>query len=263
MTYAARETSGDAGQPVELYAFQTADAGWFYTSGDAAVVHLGETFAIETMQRTAISQSGEAKAGQIKITLPLSNPVPQQFKTYIPDTPMSVVIYRTHGSDGEFVVIFTGRVLAATFGDFAELTAMPENDVLKYSVPVEVYQAQCNHFLYDAGCKVAKALFALDATVTAIVGNVLTLPACAGKPDGWFNAGYVEFGLQRRMILAHVGATVTLINAVPGLDVGDALTAYAGCMRDFGTCVSKFNNPQNFAGWQWIPDKNPFATPFT
>lgn len=263
MTYAARETSGNAGQPVELYAFQTEDGGWFYTSGDKAVAYLGETFAIETMQRTAIQQSGEAKAGQIKITIPLANPVAQLFTSYIPDTPMSVVIYRTHGTDGEFVVIFTGRVLAATFGDFAELTAMPENDVLKYNVPSQQFQTQCNHFLYDAGCKVAKELFALPGAVTVIAGDVITVPACAAKPDGWFNAGFVEFGLQRRMILSHVGGLLTLIAPVPGLVVGSTLTAFAGCMRDFGTCVSKFSNSQNFAGFQWIPTKNPFATPFT
>jgi uncharacterized phage protein (TIGR02218 family) len=263
MTYALRETSGNAGQPVELYAFQTEDAGWFYTSGDQAVVHLGETFAIETMQRTAVQQSGEAKAGQIKITLPLTNPVAQLFKSYIPDTPMSVVIYRTHGADGEFAVIFTGRVLVANFGDFAELTAMPESDVLKYLVPSQQFQTQCNHFLFDAGCKVAKELFAVPGSATAIAGNLITVPACAAKPDGWFNAGYVEFGLQRRMILLQIGGVLTLMAPVPGLAVGSELTAYAGCMRDFGTCVSKFNNPANFAGFQWIPDKNPFATPFT
>lgn len=263
MTYAARETSIDTGQPCELYAFQTADSGWYFTSGDEAQSYLGQTYAIETINRTAITQSGETKAGQVKITVPLDNAVAQLFRTYIPDTPLSVVIYRTHGTDGEFVVIFTGRVLVASFGDFAELTAMPESDVLKYAVPSEQFQTQCNHFLFDAGCKVAKALYMVPGVVGAIAGNVLTIPACAGKPNGWFTAGYIEFGLQRRMILSHVGNQIALIAPVPGLTVGASVNAYAGCMRDFGTCVSKFNNPQNFAGFQWIPINNPFATPFT
>src|ERR1700733_14340859 len=112
MTYASRETSVDSGQPAELYAFQTADDAWFFTSGDEVVNYLGFTFALETISRSAINQSGEAKAGSVKVTIPLTNPVAAQFTTYVPDTPMSVVIYRTHRTDGEFVVIFTGRVLA-------------------------------------------------------------------------------------------------------------------------------------------------------
>jgi uncharacterized phage protein (TIGR02218 family) len=264
MSYAARETSPHGANPFELYAFEIADDGWFFTSGDTPQSYLGHTFEVETIHRTAISQSGEAKGGQIKITVPVANPVALQFRTYLPDTPMSIVIYRTHGTDGEFAAIFTGRVLAATFGDFAEITAMPENDVLKYAIPSEQFQTQCNHFLFDAGCKVAKGPFSVAATVSAISGDrtQLTIPVCGTKPSGWFDAGYIEFGLQRRMILAHVGTVVNLKEPVPGLDVGASVTVYAGCMRNFGTCVSKFNNAKNFAGFQWIPTRNPFATPF-
>jgi uncharacterized phage protein (TIGR02218 family) len=262
MSYAALETSGNASQPIELYAFQTADEGWFYTSGDAAVTYLGQLYTPEAILRTAINQSGEAKAGQLKITIPGANPVPSAFKSYTPDSPMSIVIYRTHGADGEFVVIFTGRVLVAAFGDFAELTCMPENDLLKYNVPSQQYQAQCNHFLFDAGCKVAPVSYSVAGAVTALAVAVLTVPACAAKPDGWFNAGYVQFGEQRRMVLFHVGNQLTLIGPISGLTVGATVIVYAGCMRDYGTCVSKFNNAKNFAGFPWIPVNNPFGTPF-
>jgi uncharacterized phage protein (TIGR02218 family) len=264
MSYAARETSIDSGEPIELYAFTTADGAWYFTSADQPVDYLEQTFAIETMHRTAITQSGEAKAGQIKVTVPLDNPVASQFMAYIPSTPMSLVIYRTHGSDGEFVVIFTGRVLTASFGDFAELTVMPENDLLKYNVPAQIFQTQCNHVLFDSGCKAPKTSFLVIGNVTALSSSpyVVTVPACALQPDGYFTNGYVEFGQVRRMVNFHVGNQLTLIGPVPGLALGDSITVYAGCMRDYGTCVSKFNNGQNFAGFQWIPNKNPFSSPF-
>lgn len=264
MTYAARETSVHSGEPYELFAFQTADDAWFFTSSDTAQSYLGFEFMPETIVRTAINQSGEAKGGQVKLTLPLANPVALQFRSYVPDSPMSIVIYRTHGTDGEFVTTFTGRVLSAAFGDFAELTCMPENDLLKYNVPSAKFQTQCNHFLFGTGCGVSKTDFAVNGVVSHIdaTGNVLTVAAFAGKPDGWFAAGYVEVGLQRRMIVAHAGNLVTLITPVPGLVVGAALVGYAGCMRDFHTCVAKFTNGPHFSGFQWIPIKNPFTTSF-
>jgi hypothetical protein len=82
--------------------------------------------------------------------------------------------------------------------------------------------------------------------------------AFATKPNGWFNAGYIEKGTERRMIINHAGDTLTLLNPMAGLAVGDAITAYAGCKRDYSDCVSKFNNGERFFGFEWIPARNPF-----
>jgi hypothetical protein len=46
---------------------------------------------------------------------------------------------------------------------------------------------------------------------------------------------------------------------LPGLAVGNAFEAFAGCDRSFSTCQSKFGNSLNFGGFPWIPPKNPFA----
>ena len=46
---------------------------------------------------------------------------------------------------------------------------------------------------------------------------------------------------------------------LPGLAVGVAFEAFAGCDRTFATCQSKFGNSLNFGGFPWIPAKNPFA----
>ena len=62
-----------------------------------------------------------------------------------------------------------------------------------------------------------------------------------------------------RMITNHSGDTITLSAVLPGLAVGVALEAFAGCDRTFATCQSKFGNSLNFGGFPWIPAKNPFA----
>lgn len=264
MSYASIETSPYGSQPFELYQFTTADNAWYYTSGDKPIVYLGHTYLPEIIKRTATNQTSETKAGTVRITLPKENPVPQEFVSFCPTTPLFVVIYRGHGGDSDVVVNFTGRVTMNRFGDFGELTCIPESDFLKNVVPAVKFQAPCNHFLYDAGCGISKAAFLLPGTIATLnaIGDVVTVAAAATKIDNWFTAGYLEIGDQRRMILLHNGSTLTLIAPLFGVDVGAAVNLYAGCQRDFRTCVQKFSNGKNFLGFQWIPVKNPFRDPF-
>jgi len=64
---------------------------------------------------------------------------------------------------------------------------------------------------------------------------------------------------HRRMILSHVGDTVTLTAAILGLAPGSTVTAFAGCDHTISTCDSKFNNRENFGGFPYFPSINPFA----
>jgi uncharacterized phage protein (TIGR02218 family) len=265
MTYATLETSPYGSEIFELYAFQTADQAWYFTSSDHPITYLGQTYQPEVIKRTQTNQTAEAKGGTVRVTLPKENPVPQQFVSFSPDSPMFLVIYRGHGGDSEIVVNFTGKVTMSSFGDFAELNCIPESDVLKNSVPGMQFQSACNHFLYDSGCTINKTLFKVFGTIATIdaTGMLITVAAAASKVDGWFTAGYVEMGEQRRMILLHAGNALTLLAPLfGGVEVGDEITLYAGCMRDYNTCVNKFSNGKNYVGFQWIPEKNPFKDPF-
>ncbi len=260
MTYTARETSQSSGQPFELYLFQTETQTWRLTSADRKITYNGQIYEPEAIIRTATGQGQETTSGSIKVTIPKEHAIALLFVSYIPSTPLSLVIFRGHEGepDAEVVTHFTGRVTMATFGEDCELTVVPERDVLKKRVPGPKYQKPCNHILYDSGCQVDKNLFKVTATLTSVTGETIQAAAFATKPDGWFNAGYIEKGSERRMILNHVGNTVTLLNAMAGLAVSDAITAYAGCNRSFSDCNTKFNNAPNFFGFEFIPGRNPF-----
>jgi uncharacterized phage protein (TIGR02218 family) len=260
VTYAARETSQSSGQPFELYLFQTETQTWRLTSADRKITYNGQIYEPEAIVRTATGQGQETTSGSIKVTLPKEHAIALLFVSYIPGTPLSLVILRGHEGepDAEVVTHFTGKVTMATFGEDCELTVVPERDVLKKRVPGPKYQKPCNHILYDSGCQVDKNLFKVTATLTNVTGETIQAAAFATKPDGWFNAGYIEKGTERRMIINHVGNTVTLLNAMAGLAVGDVITAYAGCNRSFSDCNTKFNNAPNFFGFEFIPGRNPF-----
>lgn len=260
MTYATRETSQHGGQPFELYLFQTETQSWRLTSADRQITHLGQLYEPEAIVRTATQQGQETSS--IKVTIPREHAIAQLFVAYIPATPLSLVIFRGHAGEleSETVTHFTGQVTAAQFTEDCELTCLPERGVLKRRIPGPKYQKQCNHILYDSGCQVDKNLFKVTGTLTSVSADGLTIQAAAfgTKPDGFFNAGYIEKGAERRMVVSHLGTTLTLFNAMAGLVVGDVIAGFAGCKRDFNDCNTKFDNAPHFFGFEFIPSRNPF-----
>jgi uncharacterized phage protein (TIGR02218 family) len=263
MTYTARETSTYLGAPYELYKFTTLDNAWYLTSADEPKIYLANTYTPTPILHTPSQQSAELKSGAIKITIPHDHAIAQQFISYIPNTPMFLTIYRAHDGDpdGETVVHWIGKITLASFDDDCELNGAPEQEALKKRVPFMKYQRQCNRILFAPGCDVDKTLFRVTPTIATVSTDGLTITATVfgTKPDGWFNNGYLEKGNQRRMIVGHVGTSIVLIAAMPGLAVADTPFAYAGCDRQYnGDCVGKFNNGPNFFGFPFIPTKNPF-----
>jgi len=175
MTFDAREKSVHAGHPFELYLFQTETQSWHLTSADRAIIFNGQSYQPEAIHRTATSQGQELKSGSITVTVPKTHAIAQLFVSFIPATPLSLVIFRGHEGEpeSEIVTHFTGRVTTAIFGDDCELRVVPEQEVLQKRIPGPKFQKPCNHILYDSGCTVNKALFNVIATLTFVQDDVI------------------------------------------------------------------------------------------
>lgn len=263
MTYQARETSRYQGQPFELYWFQTNSEGWRLTSGDQSVTYLGHTYDPEDMHRTEIDQTSEYKSSTITVTIPRTHDIASRFVSTIPATPLSLVIYRGHENDpdAEVVTAFTGRVTKAAFGEQCELEVVPENDLLRRTVPATKFQVQCNRVLYGPGCGVDKSLHQYPGTVLTISADGLTITSAAGgsAPAGRLAAGILQKGDYQRMIIAHSGNTIQLLAGIPGLVVGDSIMAIEGCQGTEADCTHFGAMPNHF-GFSKIPSRNPFST---
>lgn len=259
MSFAARETSTYGGAPYELYLFQAGPESWAYTSGDRAREHLGRTYLPLAIKRTAIEQNQESRSGEIQVVLPRTQDLAQRFIAYLPVAPVSLVIFRGHDGDPDVVVNFTGSVSSAEYTGDCVLHVSTEAGLLRRRIPTQRFQNQCNWCVYSPnGCGVDKALFQVSATLTFVDGATIKGPAFASKPNGWFDAGYIEVGLDRRMVLSHTGDTLVLISGIPGLSIGETVTAYAGCSRLTTDCGPMFNNMPRFRGFDKIPVRNPF-----
>lgn len=264
MTYDAREKSRQDGSPVELYKFTQRGNTWMYTSGDTAInaPSLGGVFECIPIKRTAIDQSQEDTAGTIDVTVSRDNPLAGMYIAYNPSTPVWLTVYRYHEGDGETRTIWIGRIVSVSFpGSEAVIKCSPIQTVTQRRIPRNFYQTVCNRILYSQSCGMIPGAFCVRGAVTAISGSTLTVYGANSKADGFFTLGFAtRNGDEVRMIVAHTGSTVTLLNTFFNLQVGDVIEIYAGCDRTEGTCRSKFNNITNFLGWKYIPTKNPFDT---
>jgi uncharacterized phage protein (TIGR02218 family) len=258
VSFDALEKSGFAADPYELYLFETTGLSFALTSADAAISYLGENYLPATITRTESEQSNEVVSGQIKIYIPKDHPLAQLLIPYLPSSPIAVTVFGSHYGDIETVVLFTGAIASARFTDQCELTCNSAQYLLQRKIPQQLYQAPCSHIFGDAECGADLVAHTYDGTLTAMdaTGTVLTIPGFAALPDT-LKAGYLKHGNDYRMIVDHAGATVTLISAIPGMQVGDDVKGTAGCALNFTACTH-YKRTISFLGFDLIPTVNPF-----
>ncbi|MFN4063440.1 MAG: phage BR0599 family protein [Parazoarcus communis] len=278
MSYVSRESSAQGGAPIFLYEFVQGEQAWRYTSAPDAYEWGGHTWQPSSLSHSDVTQSSEMAKDGISLKFPRTDEFARQFLGYAPDLVTSVTLRRGHADDGEFVVYWRGRV-SGSKSSGASISIDCESIFTSLRRPGlrARYQRTCRHALYSRGCTLDPEDFAVAAPVTAAAGNVVTVPAAALQPDGWYLGGMLraEDG-SLRLITAHAGSQLTLsrpieilITAVPaagyGLSYGKwyggevVVKIYPGCDRVRATCESKFDNLDNFGGFPWIPTKNPFG----
>ena len=257
MSFDAIEKSPSAGLPWEIYLFQTTGQVFRLTSADRAITHLGQPFEPTTIRRDQMEETAEVDSGEIKVYIPPSHPLAQLCIPGLPPAPIQLTIFAGHYGDAEVLAIFAGSVASTAFTDECELVCRSDKYLLQRKIPTQLYQGLCNHIFGDAGCGVDLGSFTYTGVVDAIdpSGKVLTVNAFSSLGSR-LKAGYIRIGNVVRAVVAHAGATVTLMSpiAVAG---GAAITGVAGCAHTYPACVG-YNNFQNFLGFDLIPEINPF-----
>jgi len=161
------------------------------------------------------------------------------------------------------VMMFSGRVgevndLGATS---CEITVNSDLILLDIDMPRRVYGPDCQHVLYDGGCKVNKAAFTFAgiAESGSWIGGVKW---AAGGDLGPYLQGSLTFtsGEYAGVIAtinwidngAHnLGFAYPLVGDNPA--AGDTFVVSYGCDHTLATCADKFANRDNFFGFPWVP----------
>jgi len=162
--------------------------------------------------------------------------------------------------------IFAGVIAEVdTTNALAVLTVNDYRSLLSYSMPRHFYQAQCRHTLFDVGCQLDAANFAVPGSVAAgstastIIGAGPGAGLARPAGSGTYTLGRIVFTsgsnntFQRTIRNWDGGNTLSLLNPLPFTpQVGDTFTVYPGCDKTLTACQA-FNNSINYGGQPFVP----------
>ena len=267
MTFSTIENSREDGNILELYEFRFGVETTRLTSYNRDIVFQGVTWLATQISRSEVQNSTEQAINEIKIDLPLTNPIAAKYILNVPGKVGSIQIFRAHADDPgeETVLLFDGFISQASFDGalVATLSCSPSTSVFKRSGPRFNYQSLCNHILYDVRCKILEAAFQFTGTVIVESGREITVDGLfAAEGADWAVSGFVRSPAgsfdDARLVLAQSGDVLTLLNnfAIPA--IGQSVDVFAGCDHSLAICESKFANVINYGGFPFVPIKNPF-----
>ena len=277
MTFLAVESSVEAGKPVELYSFVQGGESYFYTSSDTLQVVDTIDYEPEVISRGRVSEGPDERRNYLEITVPGTNLFAVNYISSVPGPKAVLTISQFHATDTptpEVVTVFQGNVQSVSFvenGQVAKIAVLPVIGAAGHSCPRFTYQGLCNNFLYDIFCKVdpEDPAFKHVGEVLSATGSVIVVEGADSFPDGWFVAGFAQStsGLDARLIIDHVGTSLTLLLPFTENVAGLNITLRAGCDHTPETCDTKFftaedpdSNVLNFGGFPFVPTKNIFQT---
>lgn len=265
MAFGDIESSIDEGRPVRLYAFMLGDKTWRYTSADKDITAGGHLWTAKAMKDSGVRSTGDASSDALTIEAESTVAPAQMFMTTPPSRSIQVTILEKHDGAADTIATYAGEVTQVSFPmpGVCRITCETISASLRRQGLRLGYQRQCPYALYDPlTCKAPKEPNGTPFIVMNVVGNDVVMLDLAGKADGFFDTGFIEFqhpakGLEFRAIEVHKGLVLTMFGGTDDIFPGMTGTAYRGCQFTPASCKS-FNNYPNYGGFEDMPGKSPF-----
>lgn len=267
MTSDAREKSWEDGAPVEYYDFIKGDVHFRYNTSDRVLSMLGEDWLPMAITRGNIQEGAERNKLTLTVEVPRSAEVFGWWHPYPVSASVGLTVYTGHLGESDQAVTWIGRVMSPKFTPRSvRLTAEPSTTLSKKTGQVQCWQRGCMHVLYKQGdglCNVVKEDFAVPATLTFSVANILKATEFASVPSRRLAGGYIEWEapdgtLERRSVNTHNGDTINVMYGASTLPVGTEVVAIPGCRHTYEDCDEFFDNGPNYGGDLYGPERSPF-----
>ena len=248
---------------VNLYRFVHSNTVYTWTNVSHTIEYNGDLYLPETIGRGSIEQSNEHNRSTLSVTIPRTNPLGAAFIAQPQDWPVSFTLYEL--KDGSISTIWIGSVNShGASGSEVTLDCINAKASQRRSGNYARCQKTCRYALYQRGCNLVAANFASAGVCTSVDGTTAVVTEAASLPSGDLIGGMIEYNGVQKYIKNHVGDTLTMMYPFKSLsDAVDggakSITLYPGCAHNFTTCLVKFNNLDNFGGFPWIPNINPFT----
>ena len=268
--------SGADFQMVDLWTITlTGGAVVRWSGGDVPIVSGGHIYALgPVIEREAISE----KIGLDVTTVDMA--ITANADDLVNSVPI-IPFIRGHGLDGANVRLdrafltdwslpvvgtvlrFSGRVTAisAISGNTATVTVSSWTVLLNANMPANLYQVGCLHSVYDGGCALSAAAFAVSGAVSAAPAPTATVFDTNLTPAaGDFAQGRIVFtsgansGVSATVRSNDASGLFSLVAPLPAAPAaGDTFTAYPGCDLTQSRCSTRFNNLGRFKATPYVP----------
>jgi uncharacterized phage protein (TIGR02218 family) len=262
MTYDSNLSEAQQTSLPEMYKITCGSTIDRYTSFRTDVTFLGNTYEKKAIKRGNFSRDMEFGSVSVTIDAILSTTF-RQFIANQPIEPVRITIYRALSTDmTDYVVLFNGQVKQTTInGNQIQVKCESKSDYLTKRIPKIIYQAYCNHDVFDTGCGLSEATWRVLGTLSSVSGNTIVSSAwnnAAGYADQYFKGGKAIAGTDLRLIVDHTDDTLTLqIPFGSSVTTGSEVYAVPGCDGNPETCLVKYDNLLKFLGMPYIPSRNP------
>ena len=265
-SFNTHEISEETSEPIEIFKFLLRNTPYLWTSAEDQQTVAGLDYDPIPIRRGSISHSKTDRKRVLSVQVPTTNALAKRFIITPPGPRCTLQVFRVQRGDATKtpVLIYDGVVKSVKFpksGLFADFQVQSKEAASSRSLPRYTYAGVCGHLLYDLSCKVDPAAFTHFGTVTAEVGDTITISGLAASGIDMLS-GYVETtgGVERRQVLAQSSDVVTMLLPFEIPQIGATLSVLAGCDHILtGDCHTKFDNDIEFGGAPYVPKRNPFS----
>lgn len=250
---------------VQLYEFTKGTEKFYFTSGDRDFLFQNRTYKPVPIKCSSIKSTQDKSKASITVNVAKDNQVGDWFKLTTPGN-VKLFVWRTSKDDvSQYERVFNGTVLGAEFQQSElvftcePLAALTSRTICRYT-----YQTVCNHNVYKGKCRLDVDDHSYFTKVIKIGtdGITLTIESRNGYAKGILTTGYIQStGRHAAMIMQDDGSTtLKMLSPIENLKAGDTIRVVKGCDRSSKTCKEKFNNFDNFFGFEHVPTRNMFQT---
>ncbi len=266
MSSEARDAALTGGKPVKLFRFTRGTTHWFYTDADRPIVFADDTYASIAISHTDIKDNGEPNQAGVKVTLPKSASVVDNWRPYPPAQTVSVAIFTQHVGEADVLLEYGGRVIKPQFNDSSlTLQTEPTRTRARRGGGQRRCQRACDLVLYSQGpgrCNVDPEDHKTIATLTAVAGVTLTAAEFGGVAAGRLAGGTIEWlrvhgFTDRRAIIEDTGTSIVIDYPATDLAVDLEVVALTGCRQDWDSC-EYYENTDRYGGEPYMPDRDFF-----
>lgn len=265
-TFSAVATSVEGSRPVRLYQITYGGTSLFYTSSEDEIVRGGNTYRPEAITSGRIVLGIDERRRVLELRVPSTNEFVIRYVNVAPGTVAVCTISEIERGDSFLTVrrLYSGKVSGVRFSDNGQtafIGVRSRESVLTRQMPRYTFQAQCNTIVYGPDCQATPITF--TGPCSAVSGINIVVDGASSRPDGFW-AGSVAKPVgsnDPRMIVKHVGDTLTLILPFATSPLHQQVDLFAGCDRHIdGDCLNRHHNVPRHHGHPFVPTKNPFAT---